>query len=174
MLELREALLYYLCEAAGAFMIVGGIVLIYKQKIFIDRESKQITEIETPLGKFRTNIPALFLFVLGFIPLIFPIWELHQHRPSEKVVGEFTVTGKTGAALPITVYAVADHQDLNHPGQYELTVPPLQDGHPYAVLYSYCGGLRMGQGTTRRDGGFTIADSEDLSTFVCPNKLTAR
>ena len=33
--------------------------LIYKEKIFIDRETKQITEIEIPGGwKFRTNIPV--------------------------------------------------------------------------------------------------------------------
>ena len=51
--------LYYLCSVAGLVMVVGGIWLIYKEKIFIDRETKQITEIEIPGGwKFRTNIPV--------------------------------------------------------------------------------------------------------------------
>ncbi len=37
--------LYYLSSFAGLVMVVGGIWLIYKQKICIDSESKQVTEI---------------------------------------------------------------------------------------------------------------------------------
>jgi hypothetical protein len=69
--------LYYLCSVAGLVMVVGGIWLIYKEKIFIDRETKQITEIEIPGGlKFKTNMPALVLFVLGLSALCFPIYKL--------------------------------------------------------------------------------------------------
>lgn len=82
--------LYYFCSVAGLVMVVGGIWLIYKEKIFIDRETKQITEIEIPGGwKFRTNIPAMVLFVLGFFPLGYPLYELHGivEKPDVEEIG---------------------------------------------------------------------------------------
>ena len=50
--------LYYLCSGAGLLMVVGGIWLIYKQRIYIDRETNQITEIKTPLGSVGPFIPV--------------------------------------------------------------------------------------------------------------------
>ncbi|MEA2599876.1 MAG: hypothetical protein QOF89_868 [Acidobacteriota bacterium] len=35
--------LYYLSSFAGLIMVVGGIWLIYKEKIYIDSESKQVS-----------------------------------------------------------------------------------------------------------------------------------
>src|SRR6476661_10924552 len=75
MLDISVLPLYYLSSFAGLVMVVGGIWLIYKQKIYIDSESKQVTEIELPIGKFKTNLPALVLFALGFVPLIYPLYQ---------------------------------------------------------------------------------------------------
>ena len=65
--------LYYLSAGAGLYMVVGGIWLIYTEKIYIDRESKQPIEIQSPLGSFKSNYPALTLFALGFFPLVHPL-----------------------------------------------------------------------------------------------------
>jgi hypothetical protein len=68
--------LYYLSACGGLVMVVGGIVLLYRQKISIDKAGRVQTEITTPLGKFKTNSPALVLFALGFVPLIYPMYQL--------------------------------------------------------------------------------------------------
>src|SRR5215813_1014704 len=80
--------LLYLCSLAGFSMVVGGIWLIYKEKIYIDRESKQVTEVKTPLGSFKTNIPALVLFALGFVPLIYPIVKSTELASEVKIIGK--------------------------------------------------------------------------------------
>ena len=70
-------LLFFLISVAGFVMVVGGMWLIYKQKIYIDRESGQPITVELP-GNFKltSNYPALTLFALGFIPLIYPVHDL--------------------------------------------------------------------------------------------------
>jgi hypothetical protein len=40
--------LFFLSTIAGFVMIVGGMWLVYKEKIYIDRESKQPISIELP------------------------------------------------------------------------------------------------------------------------------
>ena len=41
---------YYLSSFVGLVMVVGGIWLLYKEKIYIDSEWKQVAAIETPIG----------------------------------------------------------------------------------------------------------------------------
>ena len=51
--------LYLLIAIAGFVMVVGGMWLIYKQKIYIDRESGQPITVELPGNfKFTSNYPA--------------------------------------------------------------------------------------------------------------------
>jgi hypothetical protein len=47
--------LYCVSAGAGLSMIVGGIWLIYKEKIYIDQESKQPIETKSPLGSPRVS-----------------------------------------------------------------------------------------------------------------------
>src|SRR5215469_3982954 len=69
--------LYYICAGAGALMVAGGIWLIYKQKIYLDAETSEVLQIELPwLGKFKTNVPVLGLFIIGFVLLAYPIHSL--------------------------------------------------------------------------------------------------
>jgi hypothetical protein len=69
--------LNYLCVAAGLIMVIGGIWLLAKQKIYIDRETKQEIAIELPGNvRFRSNVPALAFFVCGFIPILIPVFKL--------------------------------------------------------------------------------------------------
>lgn len=127
MLDSSVIPLFYLSSLAGLFMVVGGIWLLYKEKIYIDSESKQVTEIELPIGKFKTNLPALVLFALGFIPLIYPITQCTD------VLSELRLKGRVeGNAFPVQVYAVIRTDSLNGPGDFNLRVPELEG---YKILY---------------------------------------
>lgn len=69
--------LFFMSTLAGFVMIAGGIWLIYKEKIYIDRESNKPVEVKLPVGfSFSSNYPALALFALGFFPLVYPFHEL--------------------------------------------------------------------------------------------------
>ncbi len=130
-MEFRVLVLYYLSSIAGFIMVAGGIWLIYKQKIYIDRESKQVTEIETPVGKFKTNIPALVLFVLGFFPLIYPIVRIERFREEIPIKGSLTAD-----LFPVMIYAVTGSDTLLQSGDYSLRVPlPRGTGEEYKILY---------------------------------------
>ncbi len=123
--------LYYLCSLSGLVMVVGGIWLVYKEKIVIDRESKTVTEIETPIGKFKTNLPALVLFALGFVPLIFPIVKSVGYSNQMSIRGNVT-----SEAHPVTIYAVVRTDALQQNGEYSLEVPaPFGKVEDYRVVY---------------------------------------
>jgi len=123
--------LYYLSSLAGLIMVAGGIWLLYKQKIYIDKESNQVTEIETPLGKFKTNIPALVLFALGFVPLIYPIVQ------SSGFAEEVRITGNVKAStFPVQVYAVIKSDSLLENRDFTLQVPLLKGiSEDYKIIY---------------------------------------
>jgi len=123
--------LYYFSSFAGLAMVLGGIWLIYKEKIYIDRESKQVTEIETPVGKFKTNVPALALFILGFFPLIYPI------VTTQSLVEQVHIRGSIrSSSHPVIVYAVRSADSLLHDGEFGLQVPYLRQGNEeYRILY---------------------------------------
>lgn len=123
--------LYYLSSLAGLVMVVGGIWLLYKQKIYIDRESKKITAIETPIGKFKTNVPALALFVLGFFPLVYPI--VKSAGFTEEIIIRGTVHATT---FPVQVYAVIKSDSILQNRDFSLQLPIFkQVSDEYKILY---------------------------------------
>jgi len=130
MLSVSVVPLYYLSSFAGLVMVVGGIWLLYKQKIYIDKESKQVMEIELPIGKFKTNLPALGLFALGFVPLIYPMTQCSDMRSQLHLKGSVD-----GDAFPVQVYAVVRTDSLNQPGNFNLRVPLESVDRDYKVLY---------------------------------------
>ncbi len=168
-------ILYYLCSGAGAFMILGGIVLLYKQKIFIDRETQQITEVETPIGKFRTNVPALLLFALGFVPLIYPIWQLSQRKPMAMLSGEIELPEQNPPH--VTIWAVAGDWTTASSGKFAIEVP-AKPAEQYHVLFTYCDGQKVSQEdtVTKTDGdtvSYKIEKPVNGKSFVCPQRLAA-
>jgi hypothetical protein len=115
--------LYYMCSVAGFVMIVGGIWLIYKEKIYIDRESQQPVEVTTPLGGFKSNYPALTLFVIGFFPLVYPIYALRDLVDYVKV-DKVSIRGPVEAtAYPVLVYAARAQDSLSKSGEFRVPVP---------------------------------------------------
>jgi hypothetical protein len=125
--------LYYGCAISGALIIAGSLFLLYKQRIYIDSQTKEITAIELPIGvKLRTNAPVLVLFLLGGGLLIYPIVK------SELFVREVTIRGGVGSnSQPAVVYVVASHNWLAHGGKFSLTVPALA-GRQAACKILYC------------------------------------
>ena len=122
--------LLYLCSFAGFIMVAGGIFLLYKEKIYIDRETKQITSIETPIGKFKTNAPALALFALGFVPLVYPIYLTKEQGKMVYISGELSST-----KYPVNVYAVVESESLLNDGSYRLMVPAKREKGKYKLIF---------------------------------------
>jgi hypothetical protein len=116
--------LYFLSSFAGLIMIVGGIWLIYKEKIYIDAESKQAIEIKTPLGGFKNNYPALTLFALGFFPLIYPIYRLGDIQDGRVRVATVRLSGPVKvSAYPVAIYAAAEDYFVERDGSFTVDVP---------------------------------------------------
>jgi hypothetical protein len=151
MAESGILVLSILSSVTGLLMIVGGIWLIYKEKIYIDRETKEVTEVELPFGlKFKTNIPALVLFLIGFVLLFYPIYGARQAQ--EKGVEKIQIAGEVdGDSFPVDVHAVVTSDNLQQPGQFALLVPRLGEGNQiYKVIYLA--------------GGTVLADIADLES----------
>ena len=120
--------LYYLSSLAGLIMVAGGIWLLYTQKIYIDRESKAITEIETPVGKFKTNLPALVLFALGFVPLIYPMFKLGVLPEEIRIKGLVRAN-----RYPVHVYAAIVSEPILQDRGFSLKVPT--SNKDYKIIY---------------------------------------
>ena len=128
--------LYYISAIAGLVMVVGGIWLIFKEKIYIDRETKTVTEIETPFGfKFKTNIPALIIFVMGLLALFYPIVKSAPGIAEVRFQGEVNSQIFPKSETPIAVYAVVVSDTIRNPRSFNLRVPFLGNDYEYKVLY---------------------------------------
>jgi hypothetical protein len=146
-MENQFILLYYLSSMTGLIMVVGGIFLLYKEKIYIDTQTKEVTALETPVGTFRTNAPALALFLIGFIPLIYPIYQSSKDEVNVKLAlkkerekQEETVKLRGRASVdkdkyPVQVYVVLESDSLNNASDYTFHVPAHWNKGYYKVLY---------------------------------------
>jgi hypothetical protein len=132
--------LYYLCAIGGLLLILGSIVLLSLRKTLVDKETSQPTEIEVPLlGKVRVNSPALVLFAVGIIPLVFAVWDYHKLR--EKLAEEVSIVGTVTTDSPeVQVYAVVALGTVENTasptsakGTFRFDVPLL--GKPYEIYY---------------------------------------
>lgn len=129
-------ILYVICSVGGLTMIVGGIYLLAKRKIYIDRTTEQPTEIVGLGVRFKTNVPGLVFFALGFIPLIYPVYKLDPSKyhvvETVRIRGSFCPTPKTMSV----VYAAAAQDPVSDPGKtFSMKAPFLPDeNQDYKVL----------------------------------------
>jgi hypothetical protein len=129
--------IFLMTEFAGFVMVVGGMWLIYEQKIYIDKESNQPVEIKLPGNfSFKSNYPALALFVLGFFPLIYPFHELTK-LPDYPHVVRVKLTGVPNTKVyPVLVYASVAPSAVTQDGEaFSVPVPFIGRGdEEYKVL----------------------------------------
>lgn len=149
--------LYYLTSLAGLVMVVGGIWLIYKEKIYIDRESQQPILIETPLGKFKSNYPALALFALGFFPLVYSLHQVNSIDIFVKV-DKVRIRGLIEAnAYPVLVYAARGQDSLNANGEFHLRVPYVVNGDDDYKILLVVNGHVLDEARVERQAAITEA-----------------
>jgi hypothetical protein len=129
--------LFVMTEFAGFVMVVGGMWLIYKQKIYIDKESNQPVEVKLPGNfSFKSNYPALALFALGFLPLIYPFAQLSKLQEYPHVV-TVKLTGIPNTNVyPALVYASVAPSAVTQQGEsFTVPVPFIGKGdEEYKVL----------------------------------------
>ncbi len=132
-MDTQILVLYYSSSIAGLIMVIGGIWLIYKEKIYIDRESNKVTEIDTPIGKFKTNFPALVLFFIGFLFLAYPLGSTKHLLRVKRV----KICGSVhGNAFPVLVYAVIESDPLQQARDFILHLPVFdQTAGDYKIIY---------------------------------------
>lgn len=129
-------ILFFMTALAGFVMIAGGMWLIYKEKIYIDRESNKPIEVKLPGNfSFTSNYPALALFALGFFPLVYPFHELPQltkYILVRKVKFKGSIQSDAHPALVYaarTPYAVEQTDD-----GFNFDVPVIKGDEEYRAL----------------------------------------
>ncbi len=143
--------LYFVSSLTGVFMVVGGIWLIYKEKIYLDAESKQPIEISTPIGGFKNNYPALTLFALGFFPLIYPIYTINNLSDYARVE-TVRIKGLVDAhAYPVLIYASVDQDARTAKGDFELRVPFIGKNQKDYKMLLVVNGQVLGEESARRE-----------------------
>jgi hypothetical protein len=129
-------ILYLLCAIAGFTITVGSLILIWKGRIVVDAEAKQITNMELPFGiKLQTNLPMALMFVFGGALLAFPIWQSARAANNQKIAylnGKIESQGQQSRR--VTATAVADEKS-NIVREFTLQVP-LTEGK-YTVIYTW-------------------------------------
>jgi hypothetical protein len=109
---------------AGTLIALASIALLWKQKIYINAETKEVTKIELPFGiKMQTNAPVLGFVFMGFALILVPLL-----IPKNQTF--VALKGHVAAHEPLMVYAVAAQQQTN--GDVLLQVP---GNALYTVMY---------------------------------------
>jgi hypothetical protein len=123
--------LYLMTASAGFVMIAGGMWLVYKEKIYLDRESSKPIEVKLPGNfSFSSNYPALALFALGFFPLVYPFHELPRLVRNVKIKGVVQSN-----MYPVLVYAAGTPYPLVKTSDgFNIAVPVIKGDEEYRVL----------------------------------------
>jgi hypothetical protein len=118
-------------QIGGLIMVAGGIWLIFKQKIYLNAEKNEVVGVEMPFfGKMRTNVPALGLFIIGIIPLLYPL-----HRTTTRYLR--VEQPLSSDDHPVDVYVVVHTESLRLDGNLVVQVPVISspDYNP-ELIYS--------------------------------------
>lgn len=161
--------LYYMCAFGGLVMIVGGIWLIYKQKIYLNPSGDKVdvVAVEIPFfGKLRTNVPALALFILGFVPLIYPIYKANTEytRVEQEITSE---------KYPVSVYVVVRQKSLNTHGKFVISIPNVNSAdYEPQIIYLANGFLTDQQEISLSEGKHGVIELREKSLQFANPSLT--
>jgi hypothetical protein len=155
------------CAITGFLLVVGGIVLLWKEKIHLEKESAQPTVLKLPFGSLSTNQSAVFLFVLGLVAVVYPVYCENQIRNKviERGPGKFIdIKGSVESdEIPVIVYAIMAEQTMLGEKRFELSVPARLPGQPpYSLL------VQAGPMIDKRPFEGSKSDSTDPFHFLKP------
>jgi hypothetical protein len=110
---------------AGTLVALITVALLWREKIYVDAATKQITKIDLPFGiKLQTNAPLIAIVFIAAGLILVPVM---KHKEQNMVVlrGHVKTRGES-----LKVYAIAAQQETN--GDVVLEVPG--DTY-YTVMY---------------------------------------
>ncbi len=114
--------LEHICQFAGILTIVGAMFLIFKQKIYLDAQTKKVMYVELPkVGKLQTNAPALAVIVLGFAAVVYPVHLSH----TTYLTVEQDVESESLAT--VNAYAVSKQATVGNDKHLTISFPNLPD-----------------------------------------------
>jgi hypothetical protein len=157
--------LYLLCAIAGFILTVGSLLLIWKGRIVVDAEAKQITNVELPFGiKLQTNLPMVLMFLFGGALLAFPIWQATrvEHQKVANLKGKIENRGQELKQL--SAMAVADEKS-NIVREFVLRVPLTES--QYTVVYTWDRG-RLDEEVVQLKSGETDYELRGPNVTVAP------
>lgn len=127
----------YVCAFAGLAIVLGSLFLLWRGRIYLDRETKQVVEIELPLGiKVKSSIPVLALILIGGGLLMYSASE--ASKIGEEVIVKGDLSGSTSR---IEVYASVQSLALPSGNKFSLRVPKPHPNREYQLLYAVNGHL---------------------------------
>ena len=132
------------CSVAGLLLVMGSLLLLWRGRIFLDAQGKDVSHVELPMGiKLDTHAPVLIMFLFGVFMLVFPVYynkngcpdpELHNKAFPEMV----KVTAPIKSPRPVDVYAIVAEQDkISNEAIFNV---PFGKNIQYRVIYADSGG----------------------------------
>jgi hypothetical protein len=127
----------YICALGGLLIIFASFVLLWKRRIFLDRVTKRVTQIELPFGiKVKSDAPVILLILIGGILMMFSVVEVRKFGE------EVSVNGKvSGTANSVELFASVTSQSLPRGGEFSLPLPVTHPNRKYTLLYAVDGKL---------------------------------
>jgi hypothetical protein len=113
-----------ICQVVGAILLVFTLFLLYKGRVYLDKETRQPIEFEFPvIGKVKSQSPAFLMILVGAAMVVAPIpW---RDPPKYPLEGEISAGDKS---VTMQIVAVPHYQLTQHgPGRFEIRIPQLSD-----------------------------------------------
>jgi hypothetical protein len=144
----EHSVVLLLAAISGAIVMLSTMLLIGLRRIYVNEQTKQVTEIEFPLlGKMKTQSPALFLVAVGFMLLGYAVYQDATLRNQDATLrsqamikitpgtldGEIDMDGANATVLVLAV--PSQYQNARQSsGKFSIPVPLLPDTD-YQVRY---------------------------------------
>lgn len=127
----------YICAVGGLVIIVASFLLLWKRRIFLDKVTKKVTEIELPFGiKAKSHTPVILLMLIGGGLMMFSAVEVRKFGE------EVTVDGNvSGSGASVELFASVASQSLPRGGQFSIPLPVTHPSRKYTLLYAVDGAL---------------------------------
>jgi hypothetical protein len=170
--------LFLLCSLAGVLLVAGSLYLL--RKGILDFKSQGgVTKMKFGGAAIETPVPAVVMFVLGVVMVVFPVYKSPELCPDKKAHGPqelVRLLGKVSTAARVEVNAVVDTQEANSSKDFVLSVPYVPNRR-YVVRYLDACAHELDNETLMLGGGERTHELNGLhlqgteaSTSRCPEQ----